>query len=402
MAQSGQVREAPSRAGLERRGRAAARKDSLRVAIGYAIVAELWILLSDRALGLLELAPSAERFLGSVKGTAFVAVTALLLYLLTIRGLAQLYASEARYRRLFNCSTESIMLLRLVHDEQGVLTDILVADANPVRLETWHVTSEQLVGKRLADVRMASQEIEAYSRLVRDAVSGGEARAALHFEDGDLYVLAYAYPIDRDLWAVATTDVTENRRAQEAVRRQEEQIRQAYVDVLDAVTGGKLVLVTEEELEASLGEPLTELGEIDTPSKLGEARRRIESASCARFPSLREGMLANAVGEALNNTLKHATAGTYQVFARDSYVQVMITDSGPGIDFRSLPKATLLSGFSTTATLGLGFTIMLQLCDRVLLFTRPGRTVVVLELSASGREDFASPFTRDSAAAAPM
>jgi len=401
VAQSSQLTRTPPGAGLERRGRAAARRDSLRVAVIYAIVAEAWILLSDRALGLLNLVPSVERFVGSVKGTAFVAVTALLLYLLTIRGLAQLYASEARYRRLFNCSTEAIMLLRLLHDEQGVLTDIVVADANPVRLETWRATSEQLVGKRLADVQVAQQEIDAYSRLVREAVSGGEARAALHFDDNDTYVLVYAYPIDRDLWAVATTDVTENRRAQEAIRRQEEQIRQAYVDVLDAVTGGKLVLVTEAEIEASLGEPITDLGEIDTASKLGEARRRIESASCARFPSLRQGMLANAVGEALNNTLKHAMSGTYQVFARDSHVQVMIADNGPGIDFRNLPKATLLSGFSTTATLGLGFTIMLQLCDRVLLFTRPGRTVVVLEMSASTREDFASPFTRN-APTAPM
>ena len=56
--------------------------------------------------------------------------------------------------------------------------------------------------------------------------------------------------------------------------------------------------------------------------------------------------------------------------------------AGPGIDFRTLPKATLVAGFSTAATLGMGFTIMLQLCDRVLISTHPGRTVVVLECSA--------------------
>ena len=38
------------------------------------------------------------------------------------------------------------------------------------------------------------------------------------------------------------------RRAERAAPRQEHDIRRAYVDVLDAVTGGKLILLTDEEL----------------------------------------------------------------------------------------------------------------------------------------------------------
>jgi len=63
---------------------------------------------------------------------------------------------------------------------------------------------------------------------------------------------------------------------------------------------------------------------------------------------------------------------------------VAVTDRGPGIDFRTLPKATLTPGFSTAASLGMGFTIMLHLCERVLLSTQPGHTSVVLELAADG------------------
>ena len=54
----------------------------------------------------------------------------------------------------------------------------------------------------------------------------------------------------------------------------------------------------------------------------------------------------------------------------------------PGIDFRTLPRATLQRGFSTASSLGMGFTIMLQVCERVLLSTHPGRTTVVLEFAA--------------------
>ena len=42
-----------------------------------------------------------------------------------------------------------------------------------------------------------------------------------------------------------------------------------------------------------------------------------------------------------------------------------------------------MTGFSTGSSLGMGFTIMLQSCERVLLSTQPGRTSVVLELSAT-------------------
>jgi anti-sigma regulatory factor (Ser/Thr protein kinase) len=69
------------------------------------------------------------------------------------------------------------------------------------------------------------------------------------------------------------------------------------------------------------------------------------------------------------------------VFARDDTLQVLIRDEGPGIDFRTLPRATLQRGFSTASSLGMGFTIMLQVCERVLLSTRPGRTSLLLEFA---------------------
>ena len=96
---------------------------------------------------------------------------------------------------------------------------------------------------------------------------------------------------------------------------------------------------------------------------------------------------SSPVGEALNNALKHGGTVTYQVHAFEDTIQVRVEDDGPGIDFRTLPKAALVSGFSTTATLGMGFTIMLQTAERVLIATTPGKTTVVLEFRA-GAESF--------------
>ena len=87
----------------------------------------------------------------------------------------------------------------------------------------------------------------------------------------DAYELLSTYPTGGDLWALSAVDVTELREAEQALRRQEEGIRRAYVDVLDAVTGGKLILLTEEELAAELGEPL---GDAVTFGAPGSSRTR--------------------------------------------------------------------------------------------------------------------------------
>ena len=200
----------------------------------------------------------------------------------------------------------------------------------------------------------------------------------------DTYEQVTAYPAGSDLWALSSMDVTEVREAELAIRRQEEDIRRAYVDVLDAVTGGKLILLAEETLAGELGQPLSDVMPINAPAQLADARRLVVDAAERRYPGQRRHTdLLSPVSEALANALKHAQGGTYQVFAKNGRLQVAITDEGPGIDFRTLPRATLVPGYSTAASLGMGFTIMLKLCERVLLCTRPGHTQVVLEVAAA-------------------
>jgi anti-sigma regulatory factor (Ser/Thr protein kinase) len=173
------------------------------------------------------------------------------------------------------------------------------------------------------------------------------------------------------------------RETQAQLRVQEHAVRQGYVDMLDAVTGGKLILLTEEELKRSLGRPILAEKRLADPAQLSSARHAVaQSISELPVPD-REGLIL-ATGEALTNALKHGGGGRYGVYRSDGCLQIEVSDSGPGIDFRSLPKATLVSGYSTTNTLGLGFTVMLEVCDRVLLSTHDRGTTVVLELELEG------------------
>jgi len=297
----------------------------------------------------------------------------------------ELEESEERYRSLFDNATEGLIVFRVERDAAGDVQDLVVVDLNPTQVDRTSATREQMVGRRMSGRDQSDERLQAYFDAVASGIaSGRSARCELCLRTGDAYELLTAYPAGGDLWALSAMDLSEVREAEQALRRQEEGIRRAYVDVIDAVTGGKLILLAEETLTGELGQPLSDLIPISAPAQLAEARRLIVDAAERRYPGqLRHTDLLSPVCEALDNALKHAQGGTYQVFAKNGRLQVAITDEGPGIDFRTLPKATLVPGYSTAASLGMGFTIMLKLCERVLLCTRPGRTQVVLEVAAA-------------------
>ena len=298
---------------------------------------------------------------------------------------ALLLDSEQRYRRLFDNAAEGLTVFRVQRGADGEVEDLVITDINPTQAKRTSVFRDGLVGLRASECDENDERLRAYFDVVRGAIPSGQpARCEVYLRRHGAYELLSAYPAADDLWVVSATDVTELREAERALRQKEERIRFAYVDVLDAVTGGKLILLTDEQLSDELGTPLGDEVVFGAPAQLATARHMIVRAADTSFPGrIRHTDLLSTVGEALDNALKHARGGAYQVFVRGDCLQVAIADDGPGIDFRTLPKATLVPGFSTAASLGMGFTIMLQLCERVLLSTRPGRTVVVLEFAAA-------------------
>lgn len=366
------------------RGAREARTDSLVLIGFYAVLSTAWVLFSDRGLAALGLPRSLELLVSSTKGVAFVLVTSAILFTISVRRLTQLYSIEVRNSRLFHQAGEGMIAVEVRLDARGGIADLTVRDVNPVQAERLGMAREEVIGLHRTSPGLSDRRIRAYLELVEQGVSCEEVvRSELHLE-GDVYELATAYPIEKDIWVLSAMDVTMLRRAQLELRRQEERIRQAYVDVLDAVTGGKLVVMTDDEIAEELGEPVTPSRPLHSPADLAEARETIREAVASRMPGAADSFeLLSCVGEALNNALKHAGGGEYRVFTKNGSVQVCVSDEGPGIDFRTLPKATLVPGFSTASTLGMGFTIMLQLSDRVLLSTRAGHTEIVLELKTA-------------------
>jgi PAS domain S-box-containing protein len=179
-------------------------------------------------------------------------------------------------------------------------------------------------------------------------------------------------------------DITTQRNTREALEEKDAAIRDAYVDVISAVTGGKLLLMTPDELTAALGDPVSAPHPVGGPEEIRDGRHRLDEVlrELGRPARDEEGLLL-ATTEALTNAWKHGAAAKFSVRTTDGTVQVVVVDEGPGLDFKTLPKATLTAGFSTAVSLGMGFTIMLDVCDRVLLATEDGFTAVVLEMDTT-------------------
>lgn len=158
-------------------------------------------------------------------------------------------------------------------------------------------------------------------------------------------------------------------------------IRQAYVEIFSVVTGGRLVLATDDEVTGVLGRRLIPPQRLSEPRDVSQGRSLIRRVLGEVMPGCHyDDDFALAFTEAMVNAEKHGTNATYSVhITQDDRIQVLVQDDGSGIDFSRLPRATLESGYSTAQTMGLGFTLMLTCSSRVLLATDEGGTRVLLE-----------------------
>jgi PAS domain S-box-containing protein len=168
--------------------------------------------------------------------------------------------------------------------------------------------------------------------------------------------------------------------------------RTARRDALAAVTEGRFTLC---DSPADLPDPLPAFGDsipLGESGALRIVRERTRAAAAATgMPPTQEMALLTAVGEAAMNALVHGGGGQVRFRAdlETGVVQVRVEDRGGGIPPELLPRATLRRGFSTRSdSLGQGFLLILESCDRLALLTGPAGTTVVIE---QGREPMPPP-----------
>jgi anti-sigma regulatory factor (Ser/Thr protein kinase) len=178
------------------------------------------------------------------------------------------------------------------------------------------------------------------------------------------------------------------RRARQQVQAAAVRQRRFLREMLSGMTEGRLRLCdTPADLPVPLP-PACDPVELSKPT-LRVLRRHVEAvAEDLRLPKERGHDLILAAGEAAMNAVVHAGGGEGRVHTDPvtGTIQVWIRDQGSGIQEESLHRATLEKGFSLAGTMGHGFFMMLQTCDRVWLLTGASGTTVVLEQERNAPE----------------
>jgi PAS domain S-box-containing protein len=293
----------------------------------------------------------------------------------------QLIESEERFRKIFEEGPVGIVLVDT--------RDFRLIRANDTYAEMLGYTKPELERKTLFDVTYAEDNPQARTLaegLVRGEIPYYRLDKRYVRKDGTPFWVTVTGSLLRDEQGRPSVilgmvqDITNRKMTEQALREKDQAIRTAYSEVIAAVTGGKLILVTPDEMSEMLGERVGPEWHVDEYSQFSKVRAELAETlqSAGLSPDDCEGYVL-AAGEAMTNAVKHGGVGTVAVHHTQDTVQIEVADHGPGIDFEYLPKATLVPGFSTKQSLGMGFTIMLEVCDRVLLTTQPGLTVLALE-----------------------
>ena len=187
---------------------------ALRVALVYGVLATLWILLSDRAIGWLHFSGELALRVASIKGMGFVVVTATLLFLLAFGYVRRIRRSEEQYANLFDHAVEGLTVFRVVRDQAGQVTDLEIADVNPTQQERAGRPRSAIVGARMTAAGELDERTRAYFEAAAAAIGDGRpARSELHVLGEDLHELVEVYPVAEDTWALAALDITERKSA---------------------------------------------------------------------------------------------------------------------------------------------------------------------------------------------
>lgn len=203
----------------------------------------------------------------------------------------------------------------------------------------------------------------------------------------------------RRIYEVALDRVTsllaEQRISNVALERSEEVKRQFYRDTIYSVTNGKLCIRDESDVGQYIHNAVKEM-DVDDQHTYHKARQWLADYSSGfGLTGTDHDMFSIATGEALTNAIKHGTSARFFAGRKDGCVWAAVSDKGPGIESLILPRALLLTGFSTLPSLGIGYTLMLEATDRIILKTSETGTTVVLIKCTGPKEDW-NVFQQDS------
>lgn len=299
------------------------------------------------------------------------------------RAMEALRDSEERYRLLFEHSPDMVIMIK----------DNVITDANPATFGILGYKPEEMTGFLPWDISPEFQPDGMSSREKAISILEQQPRVGLQrFEwtykhkGGALVeceVGLVSYKVHEEMFIQAITrDITQRKQAEENRRKLERDLeaqkRSFYRETIRSVTNGKLDIRDDVDLRPYITSAQLRM-DVNNAAEVSDVRRQVEEfINKHGLEGERLDLFMIGVGEAITNAIKHGIQGQVYMGSDEESVWVGVSDKGRGIESLILPRATLLRGFSTKPSMGLGYSIMLDVADRILLNTGEHGTTVIL------------------------
>lgn len=157
-------------------------------------------------------------------------------------------------------------------------------------------------------------------------------------------------------------------------------------DEVYRATKSKLLLIHRQELELYRDGALLYSSGLNTTGDIPKARGEIkEILECLHLDTARTMHPILVISELATNVIMHADKGKIKLYDSGDSFTCCVEDEGPGFNLYDLKDKTLAAGYSTKASLGMGFTIILKLADQVMLCnTEAGSAIIVKFYKSKG------------------
>lgn len=263
--------------------------DNVKICLIYLIVGFLWILFSDRVANMIAKDNKMLLQISTYKGWMYVIVTAVILYFLikafiekvenTEKRLRESYEeltavneeleayvqqltasdqelrslydktieSEEKYRSLVNEMKQGLAIYDAIPNEEGNYIDYKFIYANKAHEEMTGLKNKELAGRFVSDIfpSIESKIIDKFAHVVKT----GEPYSYENnlSEIGKDYAVI-AYRPKHGQLAVIATDITEKKRAEDALRASEYNFR----NIFEASSDGILIVSNDEIIDCNL------------------------------------------------------------------------------------------------------------------------------------------------------
>ena len=142
--------------------------------------------------------------------------------------------SENRYRTLFECMQEGFYLSRIILDDDGRPCDYIYLDANQAFERIMGLPRDQIIGRSAKELvpNLKSDWLEVFGKVT---LTGEPARYSSYSEVFNKHFEVIVFRPAQGQFAVLVTDITERKRAEEALHKSEERYATTLASIGDAV-----------------------------------------------------------------------------------------------------------------------------------------------------------------------